>query len=201
MAGSVAAIPSPITNFTVRYRLSCQTFRDVVWPLVVHKFGPGELVAAEGLDQGRLAKVVDYCGIDYIFRPSTGAAFGLAQRTQRTPLDSDGRPVPWDSFTLNVGTLDRWLAAYRRPLGQLLPAVIVHAYVRAHSAEAVVDAVGIVRTVDLLDYATGHELHHRDGPNGPFVYWTFSELTTAGISVDRFPAPILRDPFAVPPAA
>lgn len=173
---------------------SSSIFIEFVWPLISPKFGAGRLVAVEQPDSAGLARIMDYLGIDYMFCPSQGTAFGISQRTQWTPTSG-----PWNSFTMSVKEYVRFREGMSRPIGQVLPAVIVQSFVTRKGARLLVDSVGVVRTGDLLTYAVTAKPKTRNGPTGVFQFWTFDELAAAGYRVERFPDPSLRVPFANAP--
>ena len=181
-----------------RYERSISTFASHVWPIISTKFGPGSLVPVEAADSSGLARELDMkCGIDYIFFPTARDPFGIAQRCCKTV---DGKP--WCTFTMNVAVFERFVEAMQRPVGRLIPAVIVQAYVSTSLLDDTVvsvDSIGVVKVADLVRYSFDHPPDSRGGPNGTFFYWSFGQLVDAGVQVDLFPAPDLRDPFG--PAA
>ena len=188
------AAPAVQSSAEARLATSSRRFVTAVWPLIAHKFGPGELVPTEGVMQ-RATKLLDFHGIDYMFEPTEGAMFGIGQRTQNTPRDDRGRAAPWNSFTMRPTEYLRLTEAMKRPVGQMLPAVLVQSFVSEIGDVVTVDSVGVVRTQELLQHAVSNKPRERSGPSGNFLYWDFDELANAGVSVDRFPHPSLRDPF------
>jgi hypothetical protein len=169
-----------IHTFEDRFARSVSTFTTKVWPLVKEKFGPGELIAAEDLEGGPLARMVDIrCGIDYLFCPDDGDPFGIAQRC------CNGS---WDSFTMSVATYDRLVKAWERPHGRIVPSVIIQAY----TVNDRVRSVGMIRTGDLIGQPS---VEKTSSTSGAFFSWGFHDLLVAGVAVDLFPAPVLRDPF------
>lgn len=183
-----------VVNIEDRIAATSNLFVQHIWPIISHKFGTGTLIPVEGRRDDELATNVDYCGIDYFFKPTKESMFGIGQRVQTRPR-SGGRAAPWNSFTMSIGTYGRVLKARARPFGQLIPAVLVQSYVTETLVGLDVDAVGVVRTRELLEYAaTLDKQHVRSSTTGSFCYWTFDELTEAGVNVDRLPAPGLRSP-------
>lgn len=170
-----------------RIRSSAATFQGQVWPLVSAIFGPGRLAQVEALEAD-CAKALDLLGIDYLFTPSTGEAFGVASRVQ-APSRS-GRP--WNSFTMGASQYSRLEAVGAAGFGRLVPAVVVHAFIDEQSRLL---SVGVARVRDLVDTPpTGS--HH--GPTGDFYTWSFDHLRRAGRLIARLPDPAISDPFASP---
>lgn len=168
-----------------RVRGSAAAFQGQVWPQVSAIFGPGRLAQVEALEAD-CAKALDLLGIDYLFTPSTGEAFGIASRVQAP--DRSGRP--WNSFTMGAGQYCRLRAVGETGFGRLVPAVVVHAFI---DEQPRVLSVGVARVRDLVDTPpTGS--HH--GPSGAFYTWSFDHLRRAGRLIARLPDPVITDPFA-----
>lgn len=177
--------PAMVLDFNGRLARSAGQFRDLVWPHVSALFGPGRLAQVETHDSD-VARTLDLLGIDYLFTPDAGEAFGIASRVQAP--DSAGRP--WDSFTMGARQYDRLRTAEAAAFGRLVPAVVIHAFV---DHEARLLSVGVARVRDLLEIAPTDS---RCGATGPFHYWSFDALRVAGRLIARLPDPNLFVPFS-----
>lgn len=166
-------------------RRSAALFRDHVWPQVSALFGPGRLAQVEAIETD-CARTLDLLGIDYLFTPRVGEAFGVASRVQAP--DRSGRP--WDSFTMSAGQYSRLRSVGDSAFGRLLPAVVVHAFV---DDKPKLLSVGAVRVRDLVGTSPSGS---RCGPSGAFHVWTFDDLRRAGRLIARLPDPGISDPFA-----
>lgn len=198
----MAAIVTEATMSSVETRInqSQATFLTHVWPLIRHKFGEGELIAAEGKFDDRLARALDFAGIDYLLAREGADPFGIAQRTsQRGPHDRP-RVWPWNTITTGVTQFNRLLRAWQSPLGHVTPAVIVQSYVSSRrDGSMALDSVGIVRTGDFMNYAARAARSVVEWAGDPFYVWPFNDLTAGGVHVDRFPSPTLQAPFGLLP--
>ena len=173
-----------VLDFSGRLQRSAELFCQVVWPQVAGVFGPGRLVRVEAMESD-CTKVLDLLGIDYLFTPASGEAFGLASRVQAP--DRAGRP--WDGFTMSVHQYDRLQGVQEAGFGHLVPAVAVQAFLDWQSKLL---SVGVARVRELVGTApTGT----RRGPSGPFYVWSFDDLRKAGRLIARFPDPSIADPF------
>jgi hypothetical protein len=185
-----APITSPNGNGVAgRIAASANDFTSIVWPVIEHKFGSGELVAVENAG-GDVAQHLDYCGIDYLFHPLHGDRFGIGQRI--SGVDASGRP--WDNFTIPCRAYERLCAVHARPMGRLAPAVLVQSCLTGLAEYRHWVSIGVVRTWDLLRYAGSHPLDKKTGSSDFFV-WTFDDLEDGGIEIDRFPQRYLLSPF------
>lgn len=162
---------------------SADRFRAVVWPVVRHAFGPGQLIQVEDID-GDLPRRLDYLGIDYFFDPLQGEAFGLGTRVQR--CNRQGQP--WDSFSMSEGQYERLRSG--SALGRILPAVAIQAFMTETWDRLL--SIGVVRLADL---AATQTTGCHNGPTGPFRSWSFSVLAAEGALIARFPEPRLAAPF------
>ena len=182
--------PAKVLDFNGRLTRTAGQFRELVWPRVSAVFGPGRLaqVETQGSD---VARTLDLLGIDYLFTPDAGEPFGIASRVQAPA--STGRP--WDSFTMGTHQYERMRSAEVTAFGRLIPAVVIHAFV---GQPATLLSVGVTRVRDLLETApTGS----RYSQSGPFHYWTFDALRSAGRLIARLPDPNLVVPFSGQPEA
>jgi hypothetical protein len=150
-------------------------------------FGPGYLAQVEALEAD-CAIALDLLGIDYLFTPSVGEAFGIASRIQAP--DRSGRP--WNSFTMGASQYCRLRAVGEAGFGRLVPAVVVHAFINEQPRLL---SVGVARVRDLVDTPpTGTH----QGPTGGFYAWSFDYLRRAGRLIARLPDPAISHPFASP---
>ena len=172
-----------------RLRRSAAMFRAQVWPQVSAVFGPGRLAQVEALETD-CAKALDLLGIDYLFTPTIGEAFGIASRVQAP----DRRGRPWDSFTMGASQYLRLRAVGIAGFGRLVPAVVVHAFVDERPRLL---SVGVVRVRDLVDTPPTSSQH---SSTGDFYTWSFDDLRQSGRLIARLPDPSITDPFTpVPP--
>jgi hypothetical protein len=186
MTAHLQPVPADIE---ARLGRSADVFRSVVWPFVHPILGAGRMSSVEGVANDDFRRQMDFCGIDYLFAPSDGDVFGIAQRTQ---IGS----TAWDTFTMSPSGFNRLDEAFRSPAGRILPAVTVHAYVRATSRDShELVSVGMIKTFDLIDYGRSHQDAIKKGASGSFFAWSFDDLEAAGIKVDRAPRHRLRHPF------
>lgn len=173
-----------VLDISARLRRSAALFGELVWPHVSAVFGPGRLAQVEAIEVD-CARALDLLGIDYLFIPAAGEAFGVAARVQAP--DRSGRP--WDSFTMSSSPYQRLRSAEDSAFGRLLPAVAVHAFVGGTDLLS----VGVARVRDLVITApTGTHL----GPSGSFHAWSFDDLRAAGRLIARFPDPCICNPFS-----
>lgn len=199
----------PVSSVNIRMARSQQTFLEHIWPKIRQKFGDCELIPAEGVDGSPLAKMIDFAGIDYFLDRGNADPFGIAQRTNERRPGDRMTEWPWNTITMGVPQFDRLVRARQAPFGHLAPAVIVQSYVTRRPDGAVsVDSIGIVRTNEFMAHATTVSPCRKEWSGAPFYYWSFDDLTTAGVPVDRFPSPFLQTPFgrieaqlALPPGA
>lgn len=179
-------------GFAERFERSRVVFREVVWPLISHKFGPGSLVPCELEARDEVALVLDYAGIDYLFTPKGRPPYGISQRTMRSAPGCRS----WDSFTFRPEAYTRLKLATERPFARLVPAVLVQSYyTEVTTGRVTVDGIGIVRTADLLTAAAAYPPTRKTGPGGEFLVFPFDALTAAGANVDRFPSPAWQSPW------
>lgn len=173
-----------LLDFNSRLRRSVALFTELVWPRVSAVFGPGQLTRLEAVEDD-CARALDLLGIDYLFDPDCGEAFGIASRIQAP--DRSGRP--WDSFTMSAHQYHRLREAEGSSFGRLVPAVVVHAFV---DGDPKLLSVGVARVRDLVNTTpTGSNA----GPSGPFYAWSFDDLRAAGRLIARLPDPCIADPF------
>jgi hypothetical protein len=73
------------STLDARLEWSSKVFVHHIWPRISSKFGTGALPPLDGRDG--IAKLLDYCGLDYLFdgRDSSGnVMYGISQRTNRS---------------------------------------------------------------------------------------------------------------------
>jgi len=140
--------------------------------------------------------VLDYCGLDYIFDgwDSSGKVmYGISQRTNRSrPVESG---TCEHAFTMTKYQWDRVMDGGHQALGFIAPAILIHSYVSDGKSKITVDAVGIIRLLDLLTYAQDHLPEPSEHQGGTYYRWTFHDLDKAGVHIDRFPSPVLCRPY------
>lgn len=173
-----------LTGLAGLVQRSAALFNTHVWPQVAALFGPGRLAQVEAVESD-CAKALDLLGIDYLFTPGEGEAFGIASRVQQP--DRNGRP--WDSFTMSVGQYIRLSEVKAASFGKLVPAVVIHAYL---DKQPKLLSVGVARVRDLVDICPTRS---RSGPTGAFHTWSFDDLRGAGQLIARIPDPGISDPF------
>ena len=187
--------PTRPSSAELRLARSHATFVGHVWPLIRHKFGNGELLSAEGQPEA-LARALDFAGIDYLLDVPGTDLFGIAQRTNERRPGEKQKAWPWNTITMGPAQFNRLLRAWAAPMGRVTPAVIVQSYVtRDEHAGITVDSVGVVRTTDFLSYAATGDRSVVEWSGTPFYSWTFDELASSGVIVDRFPSPLFQSPF------
>ena len=180
-------------------------FKPLV-PRVLGWLGGGKMWPVEGLrtrqrlcgvpehhDATGTCHIIDAGGhIDYIHESLDGCLRGLSVRVQE--WQPKWKVWPFNSFTLRTRgrrLVDVELEHLARTLtapdeGLLRPAYHIHAYMR----DGQVDAIGMVRTADLVRYVLAPPIGSPSAPPQPsgngannFVWVGWDDLTAAGITI------------------
>ena len=171
---------------------SSADFIDFVWPTVQPMLGGGDIEAVEAVTAEQTTERLDWlAGIDaWHYLADDGGMRGIASRVQWMDPRFE-RLWPWRTFTVRRSTrsgrpteYDKRLAALRKSeLGLLYPHLTVQAYVRV-KGEGPLDAVGIVRTCDLIDYIESGSPQVRNAPSGEtFFVVPWDDLSRSGLRV------------------
>jgi hypothetical protein len=163
-------------------------FMEYVWPEIRRSFPKGEIVPIEG-EGGDACQILDFAGIDYLFRPESGEPYGVSQRVLTGS---------WETLTLRPRELQRLRSVWGCP-GALAPALLVQGYVNSRGrGEKVLDAAIILRTAALLCFVDAHPGQARTNQSGAdFLWWSYDDLEDAGVCELRIPSSGLKDPLGL----
>ena len=181
-----------------RMSASSRDFATLVWPLIRTKLGGGTIDVVESVTASGTAKKLDVlAGID-VWQYLDGGMRGIASRVQWCG-DRPHREWPFRTFTVRKsrpsGSPTEWqkrLEAVTQPAsGLLYPHLTVQAYVRRRG-QGPVDAVGVVKTGDLVWHLVIVGARTRTAPSGEvFYHVTWDELRSVK-GVDVFEASSAR---------
>lgn len=157
-----------------RMSSSSDDFVRLVWPLICDHVGGGTIEPVEGVTATSTARQLDMrAGID-VWQYLDRGMRGIASRVQwagRRPH----RDWPFRTFTIRKSVpsgasteYDKRLRAITEPDdGLLYPHLTVQAYIR----QGHVDAVGVVKTADLIWHLMFFGAPTRDAPTGETFYY------------------------------
>jgi len=200
-------MPADQVLFEQRLSLSARAFRDLVWPLIAHYAGGGDLIPVEAASTRPMQAHLDrLAGIDawQVCQEPAGMR-GIASRVQ--PLRPGWPPLGWQTFTIRYelarGGETEWakrLRATDNPgAGWLYPHFTAQAYVSADWGTVV--SCSCTPTESLIRHAANAlkrgdqtrvqiRRNQEDGNSFLVVFW--APMVTDGLDIYVWPNPAAR---------